>query len=149
MLLLLLFSRTANCKRGRRIIGICRATEEFLSNSEIFKKLGIRIKVVGSSVEGTKICILDEADCMILFDGLKEEYFELTESATKYRVVTVEGKNVLERFMDTEGNLDYFKFLELLLTELERFLKESAVWLEGDICLPAVTFIKAGPCIIL
>ena len=128
--------------------------------------------MIGSSVEGTKICLLDEADCFILFDCAKPDHFELTDSATKYKV-TKEGKPVWKNFLDPEGNLDYFKFLELLLTELERFLKESAGWLEGmtvsfnkcehkvkgdgafdhlkhcDICLPAVTFTKAGPCLIL
>ena len=128
--------------------------------------------MVGSSVEGTKIFILDEADCMMLFDNLKPEHFELTESATKFKVVTHEGKQLLKEFLDTEGNLDYFKLLELLLTELERFLRESGGLLEGmtvnfvrcehkeegvgafdrlkhcKICLPAITYTEAGPCLI-
>ena len=136
----------------------------------MFKMLGIRIKMIGSAMEGTKIFILDEADCFIHFDNLKPNDFELTDSATKYKV-TEEGKPLLTKFMDDEGNLDYFKFLELLLAELERFLKEGC--LEGmtvsfarcehkvkgggafhflkhcENCLPAVTFTKAGPCLIL
>ena len=123
--------KTGNCNRGRKIVSMCKATEESLNSSDAFKELGIRIKMVGSSVEGTKIFILDEADCMMLFDNLKPEHFELTESATKFKVVTHEGKHLLKEFLDTEGNLDYFKFLELLLTELERFLQESGGLLEG------------------
>ena len=145
--------------------------EEYLSKSETFKELGIRIKLIGSSVEGTKISILDEADFFILFDNLKPQHFELTNSATKYKV-TEEGKSLMTKFMDYENNLDYFKFLELLLTELESFVKESVSQLEGmsvnfvrcehkvageeafnilkhcKKCLPAVTFTKAGPCLI-
>ena len=74
--------------------------------------------------------------------------------------------------MDDEGNLDYFRFLELLLAELERFLKVSEDLLKGMTanfvscvhkvdgvgafdclkhckkCLLAVTYTKAGPCLI-
>ena len=85
--------------------------------------------MIGSSMEGTKICILDEADCFILFDCAKPDHFELTDSATNYKV-TKEGKPVWKNFLDTQGNLNYFKLLELLLTELEGFLKESAGRLE-------------------
>ena len=93
--------------------------------------------MIGSSVEGTKICILDEADCFIIFENLKHEHFELTNSATKYKV-TEKGKPLLKKFMDDNGNLDFFKLLEILLSELEWCLKESVSQLEGI----TVNFVK-------
>ena len=98
-----LLSRS-NCEQGQRIVGACKEAEDHLNGSEAFKGLGIIIKIVGSSVEGTKIGNLDEADCMLLCENLKEEHFELTNSATKYKI-TDKGKPYLEPFLDEEGCL--------------------------------------------
>ena len=162
---------TSYCERGQRIILICRETEKHLNQSQLFKRLGIRIKVVGSSVEGTKIGILDEADCMVLFANLKPYFFRLTKLPTVYKIITEEGRRLLKQFLSGEGNLDYFHFLEEFLNELRQFIRKGAFrgmevsftrcrhQVRGDggffdqfkhckDCLPAVTFTKAGPCMI-
>ena len=92
-----LLSRS-NCRQGQRIVGACKEAEDYLNDSTTFKDLDIRIKIVGSSIEGTKIGNLDEADCMLLCGNLKEEHFELTDSATKYKV-TGKGEQCLAPFL--------------------------------------------------
>lgn len=148
--------------------------EMFLNTgSRFFRRLEVCIKLIGSSIEGTRIWILDEADCFLLFKRLKAKHFRLVgASVTKYKV-TAMGKAFLHpSFLDSESNLNYFGLFEQLLKEVKQFLetvdlpKGMSVKFEncshkfdGDgnfdhlkhckTCLPAVTFTKAGPCVIL
>ena len=113
---------------------------------------------------------------MMMFGNLGPEDFELVEgSATKYRVTEAGRRKLHPSFVDQNGFLNYFNFLEALLMELQRFLREgnlpdgmSAIADfemcescgrrgESDFaelkhckkCFPGVTFTKAGPCLIL
>ena len=112
--------------RARYIIKFYCEAEAFLNRrSETFQSLGIKIEVIGTSIDGQFGFFLNSPECFVHFDNLKPEYFQLTHSATKYKVVHPEGKRLLERYLDADGNLDYLKFLESLLAELQNFLKEG------------------------
>ena len=150
--------------------------ESFLEKkSNVFRGHGVSIIAIGSLVEGTRVGLVDEADCFIKLEKWEADHFELVEnSSTKYGV-TEAGKTVLPpQFVDEEGHLNYFNFLEALLTDLSRFFQEETLP-EGitananfcmcnncrkeegpmghlkhcETCLPAVTFTKAGPCSIM
>lgn len=102
--------------------------ERFLqTKSEPSKSLGVKILVIGSVVEGTRIGPVNEADCFLQMDKLKPTHFELVgSSATEYKVMEA-GKSLLPKdFIDDKGNLDYFVFLRSLLSELLRFFREES-----------------------
>ena len=150
--------------------------EDFLEKeSTYFSGLGATVIIVGSSVEGTRIGILDEADCMLRMKTFKPEYFALVdESATVYQITEAGKREIPSDFIDASGNLNYLNFLECLLSDLSRFFADVSLptgmsvnsqfkmcpncgkeeGLLGHMmhckeCRPVVTFTRAGPCCLL
>lgn len=170
-----LFFRT-NCLRGQRILQVCKMIETFLEEeSEYFRGLGVTIITIGSLTEGTRIGIVNEADCFLMLQKLKAEYFELVEnSATQYRVTKLGQSKLPDHFIDEEENLNYYNLFSSLLLELSKFfhIKTLPEGMTANInfrmcndcgqgegamdhlkhcqnCLPGVTYTKAGACTIL
>ena len=162
------------------LIRAVKVFENYLNTDHSpFNKLKPRLRVGGSIIEATRLGSPDELDLSLQFNELRGEYFVISNSALKLKIVG-RGRELMKDWMTDDFCLDMYTILKDLLKTLQDCLRKSShclpanvdpvsgqtqwspclrcqekntesgkPWVHCESCIPSIAMSKAGAVVIL